>query len=80
MKTVQEIDLAREAICLPLANPEISGDQKKVLMGMLVALRWVEGVGGSTLQKLIDGEPVAAGRTFKDVPPMPNEMITGLRD
>jgi len=62
MKTYEEIKTARYAITQAI-NKLTAGNhtqqQYNVLVGMSTALQWVCDEGGSTLQRLLDGEPIA---------------------
>lgn len=64
-KTIDEIDVARTAVAASLTKPGLSDQQKLILSGMSVALCWVAGVGGESLQRLIDGEEIEAGRKVR---------------
>lgn len=67
MRTIEELNLARKVV--QEAFVKIDGAkgiqplqldaQAILLQGMSVALCWVAGIGGRTLQRLIDGEPMA---------------------
>jgi len=59
MKSQLEIDRARAEIIQLLLRTDISEMQRAILIGMSTALQWVCGVGGSALQDLIDGRPIA---------------------
>ena len=67
LKTMNEIDKALAIVNMNYQRTDLSQDQRNVLMGMSVALQWVADAGGMTLQRLVDGEKMAAGRTTKDL-------------
>jgi hypothetical protein len=63
MKTEDDIRTARTKVNQVRMDPSISDDQGILLMGMSVALCWVaESPNGSTLERLIQGEKVEAGK------------------
>jgi hypothetical protein len=57
MKSKEQIDHARDAVCKAMVKPGMSDMQKSLLAGMSVTLCWVADAGGATLQRIIDGEP-----------------------
>jgi hypothetical protein len=58
MKTESEIEKAKMVLAV-IIQDGVNYDQRCVINGMLVALCWVTGSGnGSTLRRLLDGEPV----------------------
>ena len=62
MKCEQEIKDARSYIVRCLSNPNLDDDQRILLRGMSVALQWASNDGGSSLQMLLDGEPITQKR------------------
>lgn len=62
-RTESELRAARTAIVRHLTTGKLSKDQTLLLQGMSVALCWAMDEGGDSLQRLIDGEPVAYGDT-----------------
>jgi len=58
MRTETEIQEARSFIVQQLLNPDLHREQKTLLSGMSVALQWASGIGGSTLERLLQGEPI----------------------
>lgn len=64
MKTEADITVARMKVNEARITPGISQFQNLLLTGMSVALCWVaESPHGSTLERLIQGEPVVTERT-----------------
>lgn len=63
MKTEAEIRQARSALVKRVITPGLSDEQRTLLQGMSVALQWACGEGGSSLQRLIDGEPIRTEET-----------------
>lgn len=62
MKTKEEVDRARGKVADTLLTDGLTNDQKVLLAGMLNSLCWVSGdPSGSTLQRILDGEQIAAG-------------------
>lgn len=62
MKTKEEVDWARGKVADALRTAGLTNEQKAVLCGMLDGLCWViRKPTGSTLQRLLDGDLVAAG-------------------
>lgn len=59
-----EIEYARRVVNGNVINPDLSEQQKTLLAGMSVALQWACRDGGDALQRLLDGEPIAAGQTM----------------
>lgn len=63
MKTQLAISGAISKVRQTLAMPGLNAEQLALFAGMLNALSWVvESPHGSTLERLINGEPVAAGK------------------
>lgn len=63
MKTEQEINHARAIIREQLKTPCLNDAQRALLAGMLNALVWcVDGPNATTLERLLAGEPLAAGQ------------------
>lgn len=63
MKTKEEVDWARGKVADALRTAGLTNEQKALLSGMLNGLCWVIGIpNGSTLQRLLDGEQIAAGK------------------
>lgn len=58
LKTSAEIEAARDAVCNQLRRRDLTEMQRAIMSGMSVALQWVAGGGGDTLQRLLDGEKV----------------------
>lgn len=64
MKTKAEIDDARSKVCEALMQVKFGATAQRqvalvaLLNGMSVALQWVAGVGGDSLQRLLDGEEI----------------------
>jgi hypothetical protein len=68
MKTLDDVNHARVVVRQAVQIKGLSKDQQILLIGLSVALCWVsESPDGSTLQRLLDGEPLAAGQTAQDV-------------
>ena len=63
MRTENEITEARAYLVRTLVAGSLSEDQRTLLRGMSVALQWVCGDGGSSLQRLLEGEPISAPAT-----------------
>lgn len=59
VRSEQSIREARSYIVRTLMNPKLDDEQRVLLMGMSTALQWVCGEGGSSLQRLLEGEPIA---------------------
>ncbi|SRR6266852_245732 len=64
MKAISKIQEARGVVVRAMTAKGLSEQQKILLTGMSVALQWVMDEGGATLQMLIDGEPVEAGKVL----------------
>lgn len=62
MKTEDQINRARDIVCLHLSEDKLNTIQKAVLSGMSVALRWVMDVEGLALQDLLDGRPIKVSK------------------
>lgn len=63
MKTAEQIKVARNVLCEKLNTPGLDKSQSALFAGMLNALAWVcDSPNGSTLDKLLAGEPIAAGK------------------
>lgn len=63
MKTIEGVNKARGIIGSKLETPGLSDSQRTLLAGMLNALVWVaEGVNSTTVDRLLSGEPIAAGK------------------
>jgi len=63
MKSAEQIKVARNALCEKLNTPGLNPSQSALFCGMLNALAWVcDSPNGSTLDRLIAGEPIAAGK------------------
>jgi len=63
MKTLQQIAHARNVLCETLKTPGLNPEQSAMFAGMLNALAWVcDSPNGTTLDRLLAGEPVAAGK------------------
>jgi hypothetical protein len=63
MKTEQQILDARKVLVETLTTPGLRPEQSTVFSGMLNALAWVcDSPNGSTLERLLAGEPVVAGQ------------------
>ena len=69
MKQANQIQVARDKLAATLVkhHAALSKDQKTLLAGMVTALAWVSDAGGSTLQRLLDGEEIVAGTAVEDV-------------
>ena len=68
MKTPEQILEARECVSIRLAIPALSMEQRCLLAGMSTALNWMmDSPNGDTLDRLLSGEPVAAGRRHTDL-------------
>lgn len=67
MKSESDVKSARSAVCKAIATPGISEQQLVLLRGMSVALCWCAGdPNGSSLQRLIDGEPILPANAVMD--------------
>ena len=66
MKTVEQIEEARKAVTLTFVRGNPSPEQRAILTGMSVALCWVADAGGITLERLVQGEKFAYGKTVED--------------
>lgn len=63
MKTPEEIEHARHTVIQAMTQPGLSDVQKAMFCGITTALCWVcDNPNGSTLARLLTGEPVAAGK------------------
>lgn len=62
MRTEGEVNAARSKIIEAMTEHDLSDRQVVLLSGMSTALQWVAGAGGTTLQRLLDGEELAAMR------------------
>jgi hypothetical protein len=63
LKAPEEIANARSVLVETLKIPGLNSEQRAMFCGMLNALAWVRGSpNGTTLDRLIAGEPVAAGK------------------
>lgn len=63
MKTIDQIIAAKKCVLTNAMTPGLSKEQKACLMGMSVALNWVaESGGGSTLDRLLEGEQLQLGK------------------
>lgn len=60
MRTEAITNLARRKLSALLARQDLAHDQRATLSGMSVALQWVCGDGGDTLQRIVDDEPIEA--------------------
>lgn len=67
MKSYEQLKAARVVITNAIQMLGLSNDQRVLLCGMSTALQWACDEGGSTLQRLVDGEPLAAGTTVADL-------------
>lgn len=67
MKSLEQIKHARVVVADNATRTDISMDQRMLLSGMLVALQWVSDQGGTTLEILLNGTPLAIGRTQQEV-------------
>lgn len=66
MRTGNSVDVAINKLAETLLRKDLSVAQGHLLMGMVVALSWVKGTGGSTLQDLIDGRPLETEDPIED--------------
>lgn len=64
MKSQEDIDRARAALCNALKTTGLNPTQQASLAGMLSALLWVSNSRNSagTLDRLLAGEPIAASK------------------
>ena len=63
MKTLEQVNEARGKIADHFVTPGLTESQKCILVGMINALVWVaEGADTSTMDRLLAGEPMAAGK------------------
>lgn len=63
MKTIEQIRAAGDKLCETLKTPGLNRAQLALFAGMLNALAWVrDSPNGSTLDRLLAGETVAAGK------------------
>lgn len=79
MKSQEQISAARKKIAVTLATPGLNPEQLALFGGMLNALAWVmDSPNGSTLDRLLKGEPVAAGKdpsaAIKRLQNIPNQL------
>jgi hypothetical protein len=68
MKSLEQINHARKVVTKAISDNtkgELSEQQMILLFGMSTALQWVADAGGSSLQRLIDGEEIAYGQMLK---------------
>ncbi len=54
MRTPEEIERARDALCWHLARGHLSNDDRCFMVGMLSALRWVKGEDDTGLTGLLE--------------------------
>lgn len=67
MKTPEQIRHARGVLVETLKTPSLNQSQSALVAGMLNALAWVcDSPNGTTLERLLAGEPVAAGKDPSD--------------
>lgn len=65
MKTQDEINIARIRLYDVWQAGQLGPQQRNVLAGMTTALAWVmDNSNGSSLQRLLDGEPIAPGASI----------------
>lgn len=81
MREEQEIRKARRIVTKQIEEFEkaLSTEQRLLLSGMSVALQWVCGDGGVTLQRLYDGEPIQIGKGMNDVGERAQDFFKGGR-
>lgn len=63
MKTREEIIEARKVIALEIAVGGLTPEQKTMLQGLLLGLRWAAGDApqGDVITRMVEGERVARG-------------------
>lgn len=60
MKTLEQVNLAREALRNRVQEPGLNREQLALLCGMLNALVWVaDGPDATTIQRVLDGEALS---------------------
>lgn len=80
MKTLKQVNAARKAVNNAAMTPDLSDVQLALFMGMSNALVWTaDAQGMSTLQRLIDGEPIAGGQSTADALERFRKAIETLR-
>ena len=64
MKTAQELDKARHTLAAAMLTRGLSDMQLTILSGAVIALAWMaDDPNGSTLERLLSGEPIDTGPT-----------------
>jgi hypothetical protein len=62
MKTEKQINAARKKINEIILTPDLTNEQYALFMGMSNALVWAAGGSNETMDRLLAGEPIAAGK------------------
>lgn len=79
MRSIVEINAARNAMARRIATPGLSDLQKAIVLGASNALQWSAGADNTTMSLLLSDLPMAAGqdtsRVMERMSQIPNAML-----